>query len=279
VTADASTSTDPQGQALTYSFDFGDGATTGPQATATATHTYTAAGTYTLKVTVTDTDGLSSTDTRTVTVTAATTSPPGYVGSIANNYSTSTHTSGSLTVWKTGGVTAGDLVVLTLQLSGTASTGTVSATDPAGNQYRQAANVADGAGNRLVLLTGVASRSLAVNDKITVSFPSAATYRLGGDELRGASVLDQASTATGTGTSFSSGSAGTTVGSEIAFGAVSVPNGPSAPAWSSGWQNAGSYATGSQQLGRAYRLPVTGAQTATGTAGGAWLAAVVTLRP
>ncbi|MEV6892251.1 MULTISPECIES: PKD domain-containing protein [Kribbella] len=74
VTADAGTSTDPQGQTLSYSFDFGDGTTTGPQATATAMHTYTAAGAYTVSVTVTNTSGLSDTTTAGVTATAP--SPP-----------------------------------------------------------------------------------------------------------------------------------------------------------------------------------------------------------
>jgi hypothetical protein len=175
-------------------------------------------------------------------------------------------------------VDAGVLVVLTLQLSGTAATGTVSGSDVAGNQYRQAASVADGAGNRLVLLTGVTTQALKVDDRITVTFPTASTYRLGGDELRGASVVDQVSTATGSGATFSSGSAGTSTAGEVAFGAVSVPSASSAPVWAAGWQSAGSYANGAQQLGRAYRLPVTGSQAATGTAAGAWLAAVVTLR-
>ena len=201
------------------------------------------------------------------------------MGSVANNYSTGTKTSGSLTVWKTAGVAAGDLVVLTLQLSGTAATGTVSGTDVAGNQYAQAASVADGAGNRLVLLTGIATRALGVDDRITVTFPTATTYRLAGDELRGVSSVDQVSTATGTASTYSSGLAGTSAGGDAAFGAVSLPSAASGPTWATGWQSAGSYANGSQQLGRAYRLPVSGSLAATGTAGGAWLAAVVTLRP
>jgi parallel beta-helix repeat protein len=280
VSADASASSDPQGQTLSYVFDFGDGTTTDAQASATAAHTYSSAGSYVLKVAVTDTSGLSSTDTVTVTVTAPPPPPtnPSFVGSVANNYSTSPHTSGSLTVWRTGGVSAGDLVVLTLQLSGTSSSGTVSGTDAAGNTYAQMASVSDGSGSRLVLLRGVLSKALAVNDRITVSFPSAATYRLGGDEFAGVTVPDQVATATGTGSSFSSGAAQATTGNEIAFGAVAVPSGTSAPSWATGWRNIGTYSQGAQYLGRAYQLPVSGSATATGTAGGAWLAAVVTLK-
>jgi parallel beta-helix repeat protein len=280
VSADASASSDPQGQTLSYAFDFGDGTTTDAQASGTAAHTYSSAGSYVLKVTVTDTSGLSSSDSSTVTVTAPPPPPtnPSFVGSVANNYSTSPHTSGSITVWRTGGVSAGDLVVLTLQLSGTSSSGTVSGTDAAGNAYVQMASVSDGSGNRLVLLSGVVTKSLVVNDRITVSFPTAATYRLGGDEFAGVTVPDQVATATGTGSSFSSGPAPATSGNDIGFGAVAVPSGTSAPSWATGWRNIGTYSQGAQYLGRAYQLPVSGSATATGTAGGAWLAAVVTLK-
>ncbi|WP_108718086.1 PKD domain-containing protein [Miniimonas sp. S16] len=54
VTADARTSTDPDGDALTYAWAFGDGATaTG----ATTSHTFAAAGTYPMVLTVTDSRG------------------------------------------------------------------------------------------------------------------------------------------------------------------------------------------------------------------------------
>ena len=279
VTADATASTDPQGQALTYTFDFGDGTTLGPQADATATHTYGTAGTYTLQVTVTDTSGLTGTTTQDVNATTGTATPPKLVSSIANNYATSTKTAGSITVWRSAGVRAGDLVVLTLQLNGTAATGAVHATDPSGTTYTSAADVADSAGNRLLLLSGVAAGPLAVNDKISVTFPSAAGYRMGGEEFSGATRLDQASTATGSGTSFSSGTAQATAGNEVAFGAVSVPAGTANPTWTSGWTDLGSYAVGSRYLGRAYDLPAPGGEAATGTATGAWLAAVATFRP
>ena len=92
---------------------------------------------------------------------------PTYVGTIANNYSTSTHTSGYVTVWRPAGVKAGDLVVLTLQLSGTSATGTVSGTDTAGNSYTAVGDVADGSGNRLVVLSGIATQALAANAKLS----------------------------------------------------------------------------------------------------------------
>ena len=277
VTADASASTDPQAQALTYTFAFGDGTpNTGPQSSATTTHTYTSPGTYTLTVTARDTGGLTSTATATVSANATTNNPPSFVNTIANNYSTSTKTSGYITVWRTAGVAVGDFVVLTLQLSGTSPTGTVTATDTAGNTYTQSASVSDASGNRLVLVSGVATRALVVNDRITATFPSATAYRMAGDEFAGATRLDKTAAATGTGSTFSSGSAQATVGNEIAFGAVSIPSGTTAPTWATGWRDLGSGVVGSRYLGRAYQLPASGGYAATGTASGPWLATVAT---
>lgn len=278
VTADASGSSDPQGQSLTYSFDFGDGTTTGPQSAAKATHTYSAAGSYTVKVTVTDTSNLSATATQSVTASTATSSTPKYVGSVANNYSTSTHTSGYITVWRSAGVQAGDMVVLTLQLAGTSS-GPVSATDAKGNTYSVVADVSDGSGNRLVLLSGVLGTSLVANDRITAAFPSATSYRMSGDEFSGVTQADGRATATGTGTTFSSGAAQVSSGSDLAYAAVSVPVGTGNPSFSSGWSQAGAQAVGSMYLTRAYQFPGSGTSTGTGTATGAWLAANATFAP
>ena len=279
VTADASASTDPQGQALSYSFDFGDGFVTGPQSGASSVHTFTGAGTYTVRVTVSDTSGLSSSVTRIVTVSAATPTPPAFVGTIANNYSTSTKTSAYITVYRTTGVRAGDLVVLALQLSGTSATGAVSASDASGNTYAQSASVSDGAGNRLVVLSGVATNSLAANDRITATFPSATSYRMSGDEFSGATRVDGSAAATGSGATYSSGTAQSTVGNEIAFGAVSVPVGTTDPTWANGWHDLGTKSVDNRYLGRAYQLAVSGDQAAIGTASGPWLAMVLTLRP
>ncbi len=280
VAADASGSTDPQGQTLSYTFDFGDGTVTGPQAGATANHTYTTAGSYTVKVTVTDTSNLSANATQTVTASSSTSTPPKFVNTVANNYSTKSHTSAYITVWRAAGVQAGDMVVLTLQLSGTSSSGAVSATDDKGNTYRVASDVSDGNGNRLLLLSGVLSTSLAPNDMITATFPTAATYRFGGDEFSGVTRVDGSSTATGTGSTFSTGPAPvSTAANDLAYAAVSVPSGTGAPTWASGWTQVASHATGSAYLARAYQLPSTSTSTGAGTATGAWLAANATFMP
>ena len=70
VTADASTSSDPDGDIETYRFDFGDGTVVGPAPAPTAQHTFDAPGTYPVTVHVTDAGGLSSTATVTVEVSA-----------------------------------------------------------------------------------------------------------------------------------------------------------------------------------------------------------------
>jgi parallel beta-helix repeat protein len=281
VTADASGSTDPQGEALSYSFDFG-GNPPATQSGATASYTFSSAGTYQVSVTVTDTSGLSATATQAVTVSdppPPSSTPPAFVDSIANNYSTSTHTSGYITVWRSQGVAAGDLAVLTVQLTGTSATGPVSGTDAAGNSYTAVADISDGGGNRVVLLAGVVTKALVAGDQITVSFPSAATYRIGGDEFSGLSAADGNAGAVGTSSSFSSGPAQATAGNEMAYGAVSIPNGTGSPTWSSGWTSAGSYSVGSRYLARAYQpVPASGGYAATGTATGAWLAVSATLR-
>src|SRR5439155_529408 len=68
VTANASTSTDPDNNISSYTFNWGDGATTGPQAGATATHTF-GPGNFTVQVTVTDATSLFSTASAPVSVT------------------------------------------------------------------------------------------------------------------------------------------------------------------------------------------------------------------
>jgi parallel beta-helix repeat protein len=286
VTANASGSSDPQNGPLTYLFSFGDGTNVGPQSAPTATHTYATPGTYTVTVTVTNSANLSATATAPVTVTSGGgggggdgPGPATYVSQIATNLSTNPHTSGSITVWRTGGVQAGHLIVVTLELTGTTAAGAVTGTDDTGDTLTVAADVADGSGNRLVVLSGLAATGLAVNQKISVTFPNAATYRLTGDELAGVVVADRPATGAGTSTAFSSGTTATTNSTdELVFGAVGLFGG-SAPSWATGLTALTTYSSGTTFLGRAYRTTsATGQFAAAGTGTGSWLAVCVTYR-
>jgi parallel beta-helix repeat protein len=282
VTANASASTDPQGQTLSYAYDFGDGTTIAAQPGATATHTYQSAGTFTVTLTVTNTSALTSSAHTTVTIT----SPPppinpAYVGQIATNYSTSAKTSAYITVWRSAGVQAGDLVVLTLQLSGTASTGPVTATDDRGSTYTVASSVANATGGRLVVLSGIALQPLAVGARLTATFPTATGERIIGDEFAGVSHVDTTAAASGTATAFSSGvTATTSTARELVFGSVAMFGGSANPIWATGWKDMTTYVVAPNYLGRAYQLPTaTGGFAATGSASGSWLAVSVAFAP
>jgi parallel beta-helix repeat protein len=279
VTADASGSTAGSAPISSYSFNFGDGTTTGPQSGATATHTYQSAGSYTVTVTVTDNNGLTATATKNVTVNAQSASPAKFVNQIATNYSTNPHTSGSVTVWRTGGVAAGDLMVVTAQLTGTSATGAVSGTDSQGDTLTVASDISDGTGDRLLVLSGVAQHGLAVNDVISLTFPTASTYRITGDEVSGVSAVDQESAGSGTGSTFSSGATGTISRSgEFVFAAVGTFGGTTLT-WSPGWTSEQTYTVGANALGRAYQIPSgTGTFTGSGSGSGSWLAEIVTFK-
>ena len=276
VTADASASTDPEGQNLTYSFDFGDGTVVGPQATATAAHTYPNTGTFQVSVTVTDPGGLSSVTGATVTASPPSTSPPAYVSQIATNLSGSPHTSASVTVWRAGGVGAGHLMIATLALTG-ATPGTVTGTDDAHDTLTVASDITDSAGHRLVVLSGIAQQGLAPNQRITLSFPSAATYRMIADEASGVTGVDRHAESGGTSAAFSSGSTATTSSPrELVFATAGLFGG-SAPSWASGWTGLTSYANGPDFVGRAYQIASSpGTFAGSGSGSGTWLASTVT---
>jgi PKD repeat protein len=276
VTADASASTPGSSPISSYTFNFGDGTTAGPQPGATAGHTYSAAGTYQVTVTVTDASGQTATANKPVTATGTGSGPAAYVNQIATNSSATTHTSGYVTVWRPAGVAAGDLIIASVQLTGTSPGGAVTGTDSAGDTLTVASDVSDGSGDRLITLSGVASTGLAPNDRITLTFPSAATYRILTDEVSGARAADKQSAAGGSGASFSSGPTGTTSRSGEFVFAVTATFGGTSVSWGSGWTGLTTYTTGSNALARAYQIPSgTGSFTGTGTASGTWLAEVI----
>ena len=277
VTADASASTAGNAPISSYTFNFGDGTIVGPQTSPTASHTYQTPGTYyPVTVTVTDSSNATGTATQTVTVNSAK-----YVNQIATNYSappTAPRTSDSLAVYRAGGVAAGDLMVVTVQLTGT-SAGAVNATDSKGDTFAVASDISDASGDRLVTLSAVAANGLAAGDTITVTFPTATSNRVTADEVSGATTVDRQSAASGTTSTFSSGSTGTTSrAGEFVFATVGTFGGTSF-GWDTGWKGLTPYPGSSYALGRAYQTPPsTGSFTATGTASGSWLAEVIAFK-
>ena len=273
VSADASGSSDPQGQQLSYAFDWGDGSIVTAQSGAMATHTFGAAGSYTVEVRVTNTSGFSATAMQTVTVQPA----PAYVGQVGSASSTAAVRTGVVIL--DSAVAAGDMVVVSTHVTVGASK-PVTATDSLGNTYTVATSKADGTGAKLSVLYGLATKALPAGSKITLSFASSTAYRIVVDNLTGVTTFDRRAVATGSSSSFSSGSTSTTSAArELVLGVVALTGGSTAPAWASGWTPGGSATVGTSYVGRAYRTPSsTGTFAATGTSTGVWTAAVVTFR-
>ncbi len=278
VTADASASTAGSSPISTYTFDFGDGTTVAPQPGATATHTYQTTGSYTVTVTATDVSGLTSQATQKVTVSPSSTTSAKYVNQIATNYSTAPHSSGTVTVWRTGGVAAGDMIIATAQLTGTTA-GPVTGTDTLGDTLDVVSDASDGNGDRLVTVAGIAKNGLPVSDQVIIKFPQSSTYRITADEVSGVAAVDQQASNDGTSSTFSSGATGTTArAGEFVYGAIATFGGTSI-SWNSGWTATPTYTAGSDAIGRAYQIPsATGTFAATGTTTGGWLAEVVTFQ-
>jgi hypothetical protein len=74
-----------------------------------------------------------------------------------------------------------------------------------------------------------------------------------------------------------SGTAQASTSGEVAFGVVATFGGTANPSWATGWTSIGAYSVSGRYLGKAQQLPAAGSYAATGSATGAWLAAVVTM--
>lgn len=146
-----------------------------------------------------------------------------YVKSVGTNFSKTANTSIAVTV-PGGGVAKGHLVVVSFAIDGVS--GTISASDSAGNTYAVAANAqygSPGTGNiRTTLLYSQLQTALAPGDTITVSYPSRTAKAVSVDEYSGANTLDAISVATGSTASPSTGNAVTTQGDELLVAAFGV---------------------------------------------------------
>ena len=171
-------------------------------------------------------------------------------------------------------------MVVTVQLTGTSATGAVSGTDSKGDTLHVASDISDSSGDRLVTLSGVAANGLAVNDQITVSFPTASSYRITADEVsgatsRGSAVRRQRNRQRVLVRRDRHDQPGRRV--RIRDGRRRSAGRPSAGIRAG--TSLTTYTLGSNALGRAYQIPIgTGSFTASGTASGTWLAEVVAFK-
>ncbi|HEV2244851.1 MAG TPA: fibronectin type III domain-containing protein, partial [Streptosporangiaceae bacterium] len=179
------------------------------------------------------------------------------------------------------GVAAGDTLVVSLLLSSTTHlTTAIPVTDTAGNSYVVGRDVNDGsAGDRTVVFVSTKVKALAAGASITLTYPSSAETHVSVDEFSGIAGIDTSAGATGTTSSFSSGTTpATSQASELLIGAVGTESG-AAPTWSAGWTALPVLSLSGDYLDTAYRLVTTaGGYAATGGISGQWMASIVTLK-
>lgn len=205
---------------------------------------------------------------------ATTTSAPSpYLGRIGST--TSSTPSAVDTIAVTPAQTGGTLVT-TVLLLGTAS-GTPQVTDSEGNTYQLQDNQADATGDTLLTFTAADVRGLTTADTVSVAYPAATAHAVAIDEYAGHPAVDQSISATGIGSTVSTGkTAKTGATDELAVAALADTSGDVAlneytPLPS--LNVAGATVT----IGwRALTKP--GTYQATGSSAGPWMAALLTLR-
>jgi titin len=178
------------------------------------------------------------------------------------------------------GVVSGHTLVVSLLLSSTARTGTVAATDSAGNSYVVAREANDGSGgDRTLVLVSIGIKALAAGGSITLTYPSSAETHVSVDEFSGITGIDTSAGATGTTAAFSSGTApATTQATDVLIGTIGIETGK-VPTWSTGWTALPALSVSTDYLDTAYQMATSaGAYAATGTTSGQWMASIVTLK-
>ncbi|MGO4598630.1 fibronectin type III domain-containing protein [Terrabacter sp. 2RAF25] len=203
----------------------------------------------------------------------------GYVGRIGSLTASTARTTSTVTVGPAG-VQAGHTVVVSVLLSTTSLTAAVSVKDTVGNAYVVGRDGNDGsAGDRVVTAVAVGVRAMPAGATVTVTYGSAAETHLAVDELAGVTSVDGSAFATGTGATFSSGSATTTAPNDVLFGVAGLESSGTAPAWATGWTALPRLSLSTDHLATAYRVASTsGPYAASGSGGGQWMATLVALR-
>jgi hypothetical protein len=171
---------------------------------------------------------------------------------------------------------AGSLLVASVALVGTAS-GIPQVADSAGDVFRLDVNQTDASGDTLLIYTAASIRTLTGADSVTVTFPAAAAHAVAVDAFAGHTVVDQTTSATGTGGTADTGRTGATA----APGELAVAGlvGAAGPATVTGFAALPPLTAGGATLAIGYRvLGAAGKYSAGGTAAGDWLAGLVTIR-
>jgi RHS repeat-associated protein len=148
-----------------------------------------------------------------------------YVGRIASATGPSGGTTATLAVGS-GGVKAGDAVILVVHTSN--ATGTPSASDSAGNTYRvDQGPILDGGGDATTILSAQNAKALSSGQHITVTMPSNSEYFVAAEEFSGLSGATDGSSSAGAtnNTAVSSGAINTTTAGDLLFGAIGWESG------------------------------------------------------
>ncbi len=205
-----------------------------------------------------------------------------YVGRVASATGTSSTrvTSATLTVGAAG-VQVGDALLGSALFGSTTSlTGAVTITDAAGDTFHIDRDVNDGSSkDRLVTFSAIAVAPLAPGSAIAFTFASTTAYHINVDEFAGVGTAENGAAATGTATTWNSGTATAASGGDLFFGAVGNESGI-APTWASGWIPLPMLTIGKDHLDAGYQLASgAGALAAGGSSTGTWLAALTAYRP
>ncbi len=205
-----------------------------------------------------------------------------YVGRVASATGTvsARGTTAVLTV-SSAGVQSGDAVLGSALFGSTTSlTGPVTITDAAGDAYHVDRDVNDGTSkDRMIAFSTIATAPLAAGSAIRFTFPASTNYHINADEFSGVGVAEVGgAAATGTATTWSSGTATAAQAGDLFFGAVGNESG-NAPTWAAGWTTLPILTIGKDHLGAGYRIAsATGGVAATGATTGTWMAGLTAYR-